>query len=145
MKGNKHYSIGNKKYARRSYLLKNLTLILLSFAGVFFYPTEIAKSEELFLTCTGKFEINRGALIRPDWEISYITINLKGLNSSIYEKEIKKEARAVIRGDTYTITHRDIRKRITSKYKINVTHGTYIVIYPQRNRSLIGTCEKGKG
>ena len=145
MKENKHYSIANKNYSRRSYRLKNLTFIFLSFAGVFFYPTEIAKSEELFLTCTGKFEINRGSLIKPDWEISYITINLKGLNSSIYEKEIKKDASTLIRGDTYTITHRDIRKRITSKYKINVTHGTYIVHYLQRNRTLIGTCEKGKG
>jgi len=145
MKANMHYSIANKNFSTRLYRLKNLTFIFISLTGVIFYPIEIAKSEDLFLKCTGKFEINRGALIRPDWEISYLTINLKGLNSSIYEKGIKKEGRILIRNNTYIITHRDIRKRIKTKYKINGNNGTYIVDYPQSNRTLIGTCEKGKG
>ena len=145
MKVNKQYSIDNINYSRRSSHLKKLTFILVFLTGLILYPIQIAKSEELFLICTGKFEINRGALIRPDWEISYITINLKGLNSSIDEKGIKKKGGTLIRRNTYTITHRDIRKRIKTKYKINVTHGTYMVHYPQRSRTLIGTCEKGKG
>ena len=110
-----------------------------------FSPIQKAKSEEIHLTCVGNFEINRGALIRPDWEISYLTINLKGLMSSIDEKGIKKEGRTLIRNDTYTITHRDIRKRIKTKYKINGNNGTYIVDYPLSNRTLLGTCEKGNG
>ena len=145
MKANMHYSIANNNYSRRSYRIKNLTFILLSLTGLIFYPIEIAKSEELFLKCTGKFEINRGALIMPDWEISYMTINLKGLISSIAEKGIKKEGSTLIRNNTYTITHRDIRKRIKTKYKINGNNGNYIVDYPQSNRTFIGTCEKGKG
>ena len=36
-------------------------------------------------------------------------------------------------------------KRIKTQYKINGNNGTYIVNYRQRNKTLIGTCEKGKG
>ena len=103
------------------------------------------KSEELFLKCIGKYEINRGALIKPDWETSYLTINLDGLISTILDKGIKKEGRTLIRRSLYTITHRDNRNRVKNIYKINGTHGIYTVESPQRNRTLIGTCQKGRG
>ena len=112
---------------------------------IIFLPVNKARSEELFLKCIGKFEINRGALIKPDWETSYLNINLDGLISAINDKGIKKEGRTLIRRNTYTITHRDDRNRIKNIYKINGTHGTYTYESPQRNRILIGTCQKGKG
>ena len=112
---------------------------------IIFLPVNKTRSEELFLKCIGKFEINRGALIKPDWETSYLNINLNGLKSSINDKGIKKEGRTLIRRNTYTITHRDDRYRIENIYKINGTHGTYTHESPQRDRILIGTCQKGKG
>ena len=104
-----------------------------------------AGSEEIFLKCTGKFEINRGELIKPDWETSYLSINLSGLKSTIIDKGIKKEGRTNIKRDYYTITHRDNNNRIKNIYKINTTYGTYIVESPLRNRTLIGTCQKSRG
>jgi len=117
--------------------------VLLS--GILLLPLQQAKSEEIFLKCTGKYEINRGALIKPDWETSYLTINLDGLISTIYDKGIKKEGRTLIRRNSYTITHRDNRNSVKNIYKINGSHGTYTVESPQRNRTLIGTCQKGRG
>ena len=117
--------------------------VLLS--GILLLPLQQAKSEEIFLKCTGKYEINRGALIKPDWETSYLTINLDGLISTIYDKGIKKEGRTLIRRNSYTITHRDNRNRVKNIYKINGIHGTYTVESPQGNRTLIGTCQKGRG
>tara|TARA_Y100001968_G_scaffold319292_1_gene350604 strand:- start:624 stop:962 length:339 start_codon:yes stop_codon:yes gene_type:complete len=108
-------------------------------------PIQLVKTEEIYLKCTGKFEINRGALIKPEWEISYLNINLDGLRSSINDKGIKKEGRTSIRNNKYTITHRDSKNRILNKYTINGTHGNYIVDYPQQNKSLIGTCQKSRG
>ena len=104
-----------------------------------------SRSEELFLKCVGKYEINRGALIKPDWETSYLTINLNGLISTIDDNGIKKEGRTLIRRNSYTITHRDKRNSVKNIYKINGKHGTYSVVSPQRNRTLIGTCQKGRG
>tara|TARA_B100000579_G_scaffold424750_1_gene429585 strand:+ start:379 stop:735 length:357 start_codon:yes stop_codon:yes gene_type:complete len=118
-------------------------LILLS--GLLLLPFQQTKSEELFLKCTGKYEINRGALIKPDWETSYITINMDGLISIIEDKGIKKEGRTLIRRNSYTITQRDNRNSVKNIYKINGKHGTYTVESPQRNRTLIGTCQKGRG
>ncbi len=46
-------------------------------------PIQSTKSHELFLKCTGKFEINRGELIKPDWETSYLRINLDGIKSLV--------------------------------------------------------------
>jgi len=113
--------------------------------GILFLPIKQAKSEQIFLKCTGKFEINRGALIKPDWEISYLTINLNGLKSTIDDKSIKKEGQTLVRRNFYTITHRDKKNIVKNIYKINGTYGTYTVEYPQINRILIGTCQKSRG
>ena len=118
-------------------------LVLLS--GILLLPLQQTKSEDIFLKCTGKYEINRGALIKPDWETSYLTINLDGLISTIDEKGIKKEGRTLIRRNSYTITHRDNKNKVKNIYKINGSHGTYMVEFPQKNRILIGTCQKGRG
>ena len=117
--------------------------VLLS--GIVFLPLQQTRADEIFLKCVGKYEINRGALIKPDWETSYLTINLNGLISTIDDKGIKKEGRTLIRRNSYTITQRDNRNRIKNIYKINSEHGTYSVESPQRNRTLIGTCQKGRG
>ena len=119
------------------------SLVLLSV--VLLIPFPEARSEEIFLKCIGKFEINRGALIKPDWETSYLTINLDGLISTIVDKGIKKEGRTLIRRNSYTITQRDNRNSVRNIYKINGKYGTYSVESPQRYRTLIGTCQKGRG
>ena len=124
---------------------KNFRCIFVLLSGVLLLPLQQTRSEEIFLKCIGKYEINRGALIKPDWETTYLTINLDGLISTIDDKGIKKEGRTLIRRNSYTITHRDNRNSVKNIYKINGTHGTYIVESPQRNRTLIGTCQKGKG
>ena len=118
-------------------------VVLLS--GIILLPLQKTRSEEIFLKCIGKYEINRGALIKPDWETSYLTINLDGIISTIEDKGIKKEGRTLMRRNSYTITHRDNRNRVKNIYKINGNHGTYSVESPQRNRTLIGTCQKGRG
>ncbi len=128
-----------------SFKPKRFRFISVLVPGVLLLPLQQTRSEEIFLKCTGKFEINRGALIKPDWETSYLTINLDGLISTIDEKGIKKEGRTLIRRNSYTITHRDNRNSIKNIYKINGPHRTYTVIFPQRNRTLIGTCQKGRG
>tara|TARA_B100000965_G_scaffold177892_1_gene148435 strand:+ start:7134 stop:7571 length:438 start_codon:yes stop_codon:yes gene_type:complete len=135
----------NINYSLSSFLKKKISFILLLLTGVILFPIKIVMSEEIFLTCTAKFEINRGKLIKPDWETSYLTINKDGLISTINDKGIKKEGSTLIRGNTYTITHRDSSNRIKTKYEIHRTYGTYFVNYPQRNRNLIGTCKKGRG
>ena len=125
--------------------LQKFRFILVLLSGVLLLPVQETRSEEIFLRCIGKFEINRGALIKPDWETSYLTINLDGLKSTIADKGIKRKGRTLIRRNSYTITHRDNRNRIRNIYKINRTYSTYIVESPQRNRTLIGTCQKGRG
>ena len=129
----------------KSIRTKKFHFILVLLSGVLIVPLKQTRSEEIFLKCVGKYEINRGALIKPDWETSYLTINLDGLISTIVDKGIKKEGRTLIRRNSYTITHRDNRKSIKNIYKINRTYGTYIVEYPQRNKTLLGTCQKGRG
>ena len=62
----------------------HFNLVLLS--GLLLVPLQQTRSEELFLKCVGKYEINRGALIKPDWETTYLTINLDGLISTIVDK-----------------------------------------------------------
>ena len=121
----------------------HFNLVLLS--GLLLVPLQQTRSEELFLKCVGKYEINRGALIKPDWETSYLTINLDGLISTIVDKGIKKEGRTLIRRNSYTITQRDNRNSVRNIYKINGKYGTYSVESPQRYRTLIGTCQKGRG
>ena len=144
---NKIIQILNPKFINLINSLKpqKFRLILVSLSGVLLIPLQQIRSEEVFLKCIGKYEINRGALIKPDWETSYLTINLDGLISTIYDKGIKKEGRTLIRRNSYTITHRDNRNSVKNIYKINGIHGTYSVEFPQRNRTLIGTCQKGRG
>ena len=124
---------------------KKFRCILVLLSGVLLLPLQQTRSEEIFLKCIGKYEINRGALIKPDWETIYLTIKLDGLISTIDDKGIKKELRTLIRRNSYTITQRDNRNRVKNIYKINGTHNTYTVESPQRNRTLIGTCQKGRG
>ena len=137
--------IPNFNYLINSVQPKKFRFFLVLLPGVLLLPLQQARSEDIFLKCIGKYEINRGALIKPDWETSYLTINLDGLISTISEKGIKKEGRTLLRRNSYTITHRDNRNRVKNIYKINGTHGTYTVESPQRNRTLIGTCQKGRG
>tara|TARA_B100000214_G_scaffold371783_1_gene348813 strand:- start:132 stop:569 length:438 start_codon:yes stop_codon:yes gene_type:complete len=128
-----------------SFKAKKYRFILALLSGVLLTPLQQIRSEEIFLKCTGKYEINRGALIKPDWVTSYLTINLDGLISTIDEEGIKKEGRTMIRGNSYTITHRDNRNSAKNTYKINGTHGTYTFKSSKNNRILIGTCQKGRG
>ena len=145
MDANKQISKPNNNNLRSYYRLKKFYFILVFLSGLALLPLQKANSEEIILKCTGKFEINRGELIKPDWEISYLRINLDGLKSKIVDKGIKKEGRTLIRRDSYILTHRDYNNKIKTTYKINKSHGTYIVDYPQINRILIGTCQKGRG
>ena len=145
MNANTKNSFPNIKYLTSSIQLKKLQFIFILLSGLLLLPFQEARSEQIFLTCIGKYEVNRGELIKPDWETSYITINLDGLKSTIYDKGIKKEGRTIIRRNSYTITQRDNRSRIKNIYKINSKHGTYILESPERNRVLIGNCQKGRG
>ena len=137
--------IPNINYLFKSIQPKRLHFNLVLLSGLLLVPLQQNRSEELFLKCVGKYEINRGALIKPDWETSYLTINLDGLISTIDDKGIKKEGRTLIRRNSYTITQRDNRNRVRNIYKINGKYGTYSVESPQRYRTLIGTCQKGRG
>ena len=138
-------SLTNSNYSRTSFRLKKFRFIWLFLSGVILLPIQYAKSEEIYLKCTGKYEINRGELIKPEWETTNLKINLDGLISYIEDKGIKREGRTVIRGDSYTITHRDNRNQIITKYTIDRSHDIYRVDYPQKNRTLIGNCQKGRG
>ena len=138
-------SLTSTKYRKFAYSINMLRLISSFVTGVLFLPLQQVKSEEIFLKCIGKYEINRGELIRPDWDTSFLTINLDGLISTIHYEGIKKEGRTRIRQNTYIITYRDTRNRIKAKYRINGIHNTYTIEYPQSGRQLIGTCQKGRG
>ena len=83
MKANNHISKTYFRFSRTSFQLKKFRFIHVFLIGVILLPNQIAKSEEIFLKCTGKFEINRGKLIKPDWETSYLRINLDGIKSFI--------------------------------------------------------------
>ena len=137
--------IPNFKNLISSYQKKKLRFIFVFLSGVLLIPLQQTRSDEIFLKCIGKYEIDRGALIKPDWETSYLKINLDGLISTIYDKGIKKEGRTLIRRKSYIITHRDNRNSVKDIYKVNVSYGTFSVESPQRNRTLIGTCQKGRG
>ena len=118
-------------------------LVLLS--GLYLMPLQQSKSEEVFLECTGSYEINRGPLIRPDWDISYLRINLNGLISTVNDQGGVKKGRTSISGNSYRITQRDKKNRIENIYKINREYGTYVVEKSKKNRTLIGTCQKSRG
>ena len=145
MNTNKQKSKTGTHYFKNTFRIQKFPFILVFLSGIILYPIQLANSKEIFLTCTGKFEINRGELIKPDWETSYLTINLDGSKSFINDKGIKKVGSTVINSKTFTITERDNSNRVKTKYKIDGTHGNYVVDYPQRNRTLIGTCQKGRG
>ena len=145
MKTNKKISIFNFAFYRIYLLSQKTRLIRIFLLGIILLPIKVAKSEEIFLKCTGKFEINRGELIKPDWETSYLTINLDGFESFIEDKGIQTKGSTLIRRNSYTIIHKDNNKRIKAKYKIHGTYGNYVVDYPQRNRTLIGSCQKSRG
>ena len=129
--------------------LKRFSLIFSLLSGLLLIPVQLTRSEdrskEIFLKCIGKFEINRGELIKPDWETSYLTINLDGLKSTIVENGTKKQGKTLIRRDYYIITHKDVGNRINNIYTIHKTYGTYKIESPQRNKTLIGICQKGRG
>ncbi len=125
--------------------IQTLSAVLLLLSGACLLTQLKAKSEEIFLKCTGKYEINRGPLIKPDWETSYLKINLNGLISTVDDKGGIKKGRTLIRRNSYIITNRDNRNRIKNIYKINATHGIYTIESPQINRILIGTCQKSRG
>ena len=129
----------------KSFQPKKFRFFLVLLSGALILPLQETRSEEIYLTCIGKYEINRGALIKPDWETSYLTINLDGLISTVDEKGLKKEGRTLIRRNSYTITQKDNRNSVKKIYKVNGTYATYTVESPQRNRTLIGTCQKGRG
>ena len=82
--------IPNFKNLINSFQYKKLRFIFALLSGVLLVPLQQTRSEVIFLKCIGKYEINRGALIKPDWETSYLTINLDGLISTIFIMPIKK-------------------------------------------------------
>ena len=125
--------------------LLKLHLLLIFISGIILIPDIQAKSKEVFLKCTGKYEINRGELIKPDWETSYLKIDLNGLKSTIDEEGIKKEGTTLIRSNSYVINYRDNRNRINTIYRVNSTYDTYRVDHMKTNRILIGTCQKSRG
>jgi len=145
MNEKKKFSTTKFNYSNTSSQLKKFRLIFSFIASVILIPSQLAKSEEIFLKCTGKYEINRGELIKPDWEISYLTININGLTSYIDHKGTRTEGSTLIRGDSYIIKHRENKNRLKTKYKIHTINGNYIVDHIELNRRLIGTCEKGRG
>ena len=120
-------------------------LFLTFLTAVIWLPSQTARSGEIHLICTGKFELNRGRLIKPDWETTYLSINLDGIMSSIDDGFSVKKGRTLNRRGSYYITHRDKNRRVNAKYSVNKKHSNYSVDYPQKNKVLIGTCEKGRG
>ncbi len=137
--------IYNIKYLKYFFQPQNFRFMLILASGLLIVPLQATSSQELFLKCVGKYEIDRGALIKPDWETSYLTINMNGLISTIYTNGIKKVGRTSIRQNTYTITQRDSRNRVVNIYKINKKYNIYAVESPKINRTLIGNCQKGRG
>ena len=83
--------IPNINYLFKSIQPKKFHFNLILLSGLLLVPLQQTRSQELFLKCVGKYEINRGALIKPDWETSYLTINLDGIISTINEKGVKKK------------------------------------------------------
>ena len=125
--------------------LRRFFCLLVIISEVSLQPLQKAKSEEIFLKCTGKYEINRGLLIEPDWEESYLKINLNGLMSTVVDKAGKNSGTTLIRRNSYKITQRDDRNNIKKIYKVNRQYGTYMYESPQTSRTLIGTCQKSRG
>ena len=119
--------------------------LLVVITALLFLPEQTVRSEEIHLICTGKFELNRGRLIKPDWETTYLSISIDGIMSTVNDNVSIKKGRTLRRRGSYYITLRDKNRRIKAKYIVNKKLGNYSVEYPQRNKVLIGTCEKGRG
>ena len=145
MSKNHQFLIPNFNNFLNCHYPQRFRFILLFVTVILLLPLQQTRSEEIFLKCIGKYEIDRGALIKPDWETSYLSINLDGLISTIYEKGVKKVGRTLIRRNSYIITQRDKRNSVKNIYKINSKHGTFIIESPKSNRTLIGSCQKGRG
>tara|TARA_B100000214_G_C23700258_1_gene504932 strand:+ start:175 stop:612 length:438 start_codon:yes stop_codon:yes gene_type:complete len=145
MNKNIKISFSKFKVLSTSKFVDRFLLIFSLISAGLLLPFNESKSEAIFLKCIGKFELNRGALIKPDWETSFFTINLDGSQSTIYDKVTRKKGNTLIRRNSYTIIHRDDNNTINNIYKINRTYGNYIVESPKNNRVLIGTCQKGRG
>ena len=145
MQKNNQLFFTNCKILKKLQNFCNYRFILTFISAGLMLPIQELRSEEIFLTCTGKFEINRGPLIEPDWETSYLTINLDGMQSIIDDKVIKKKGTTLIRRNSYIIKYKDNKNRDDRIYNINKTYGTYIVESPKINKMLIGTCQKGRG
>ena len=126
--------------------LKFLKLFLL---GLMILPLmQNAKSEEIHLICVGNFEINRGPLIKPDWQRSYLTMNLEGIlrtpSTLVYEGSFPKKGRTIYINGSYHIDHLGKEEEVLTEYIVNLTNGNYSVNYPKNGRMLIGTCRKVK-
>ena len=126
--------------------LKFLKLFLL---GLMISPLmQNAKSEEIHLICVGNFEINRGPLIKPDWQRSHLTMNLEGIlrtpSTLVYEGSFPKEGRTTYINGSYHIAHLGKEEEVLTEYIVNLTNGNYSVNYPKNGRMLIGTCRKVK-
>ena len=113
-----------------------------------FPPMQNAKSEEIHLICVGNFEINRGPLIKPDWQRSYLTMNIEGIlrtpSTMVYEGSFPKKGRTIFINGAYHIAHLGEQEEVLTEYIVNLTNGNYSVNYPKNGRMLIGTCRKVK-
>ena len=121
-------------------------LKLFLFGLIVFSPIQKAKSEKINLTCVGKFEINRGPLIKPDWEKSYLTMDIDGIlrtpSTMISEGGFPKKGRTFFMNGAYHISYIGKEQEVLTKYIVNLNNGNYLVSYPKEERVLIGTCRK---
>merc|ERR1712167_401735 len=92
-----------------------------------------AKSEEIHLICVGNFEINRGPLIKPDWQRSHLTMNLEGIlrtpSTLVYEGGFPKKGRTLYINGSYHIAHLGKEEEVLTEYIVNLTNGNYSVNY----------------
>ena len=116
------------------------------FTLIVFLPIQKIKAEEIYLTCIGNFEIDRGPLIKPDWKISYLTMNIEGIlrtpTTIINEGGFAKRGRTFFSNGSYHIDYLGKEEEVLTKYIVNVDNGNYLVSYPKNGRVLIGTCRE---
>ena len=120
-------------------------LFFIAITCLLFSPT-MSRGDEIYLKCIGKYELGRGKLIQPDWDETFLTINLNGLTSTIDDGGTIKKGRTAIKGNFYNITHYKNYK-INIKYKVSTDYKSFIVNYPQSNITILGQCSErfGKG
>ena len=126
---------------------RKLIFLKLFLFGLMVFPAiQNAKSEEIHLICVGNFEINRGPLIKPDWQTIYLTMNIEGIlrtpSTMVYEGSFPKKGRTIFRNGSYHIAHLGKEEEVLTEYIVNLTNGNYSVNYPKNGRMLIGTCRK---